>query len=151
MNELSLFDTLFNDSVGNVFNGFGYRSTCIPKVDVKENNDSYVLEMELPGRDENSVNIELDNNMLTISSKEEFSKEVSNNEDSNSKKEDSNSKEKVKYLLKERSISSFKRSFTIPDDVDAENIKATFKNGILNIVFQRKQLPLPRKINIEVA
>ena len=60
MNELALFDTIFNNSMDNVFGGMGYRSSYVPKVDVKETKDVYVLDMELPGRSENDVNIELD-------------------------------------------------------------------------------------------
>ena len=75
MNELALFDTIFNNSMDNVFGGMGYRSSYVPKVDVKETKDVYVLDMELPGRSENDVNIELDHNTLTISSKIEETKE----------------------------------------------------------------------------
>lgn len=139
MNELALFDTIFNNSVGNVFGGMGYRSSYVPKVDVKETKDVYVLDMELPGRSENDVNIELDHNTLTISSKIEETKES---------KED---KKSEKWLIKERRCSSFRRSFTIPEDVNSEEVKASFKNGILSVEMPRKALPTPKKITINVA
>ena len=67
MNELSLFDSLFNNTMDSVFNN--YRTVSDPKVDVKETENAYSLDMELPGRTENDVNIELDHNTLSISSK----------------------------------------------------------------------------------
>ena len=76
--------------------------------------------MELPGRSENDVNIELDHDNLTIASKKEEAKE--------DKKD-----KKTKYILKERRNANFERRFKLPDDVDKESIKANFKNGILTI------------------
>lgn len=142
MNELSLFDSLFNNTMDNVFDGYSYRTTMVPKVDVKETKDSYSLDMELPGRTENDVDIEIDRNTLTIASKKEEVKEEN-------KKEKDGSKEK--WLIKERRYSSFSRSFQLPEDVDSEGVKASFKNGILNIVMPRKALAAPKRIAIECA
>lgn len=142
MNELSLFDSLFNNTMDNVFDGYSYKTTMVPKVDVKETKDSYSLDMELPGRTENDVDIEIDRNTLTIASKKEEVKEEN-------KKEKDGSKEK--WLIKERRYSSFSRSFQLPEDVDSEGVKASFKNGILNIVMPRKALAAPKRIAIECA
>ena len=142
MNELALFDTIFNNSMENVFGGMGYRSSYLPKVDVKETKDNYILDMELPGRSEKDVNIELDHNTLTISSKIEEVKETKDSKDS---------KAPEKWLIKERRYSSFRRSFTIPEDVNAEEVKANFKNGILSVLMPRKALPTPKKIMIDIA
>ena len=142
MNELALFDTIFNNSMENVFGGMGYRSSYVPKVDVKETKDNYILDMELPGRSEKDVNIELDHNTLTISSKIEEVKETKDSKDS---------KASEKWLIKERRYSSFRRSFTIPEDVNAEEVKANFKNGILSVLMPRKALPTPKKIMIDIA
>ena len=142
MNELALFDTIFNNSMENVFGGMGYRSSYVPKVDVKETKDNYILDMELPGRSEKDVNIELDHNTLTISSKIEEVKEIKDSKDS---------KASEKWLIKERRYSSFRRSFTIPEDVNAEEVKANFKNGILYVLMPRKALPTPKKIMIDIA
>ncbi|MBQ1949868.1 MAG: Hsp20/alpha crystallin family protein [Treponema sp.] len=142
MNELSLFDSLFNNTMDNVFDGYSYRTTMVPKEDVKETKDSYSLDMELPGRTENDVDIEIDRNTLTIASKKEEVKEEN-------KKEKDGSKEK--WLIKERRYSSFSRSFQLPEDVDSEGVKASFKNGILNIVMPRKALAAPKRIAIECA
>lgn len=141
MNELSLFDSLFNNTMDSVFNN--YRTVSVPKVDVKETENAYSLDMELPGRTENDVNIELDHNTLTISSKKEETTEKSEGTEKNNNS--------GKWLIRERRTSEFSRSFWLPEDVDNENVKATFKNGILNVMMPRKALATPKRIAIECA
>ena len=76
MNELSTFNSLFNDIFGTDYSPVVYRtSLATPKVDIKEENNAYTLEMELPGRCEKDVNIELDHDNLIVSSVEEETKE----------------------------------------------------------------------------
>ena len=57
-------------------------------------------------------------------------------------------KNKQKWLIKERRTSSFTRRFTLPDDIDAEKVAASFKNGVLNVVIPRKALSAPKRIAI---
>lgn len=140
MNELSFLDSLFNDVLGVDTAPVMYHSNfSAPRVDVKEENDSYTLEMELPGRSENDVNIELDHDNLTISSKTEEAKE------------DKKEKNKCKYILKERRNCNFERRFTLPADVDNEAISANFKNGVLTINMKKKAVTAPKKIMIEAC
>ena len=142
MNELSILDSLFNDVFENRMPSFNYSKRMeIPKVDVTQSKDSYILEMDLPGRSENDVNLELDQNVLTISSVKET------NEEKNLDKKDDSSDES-KWIIKERHTSSFSRRYTLPDDIDSENVKATFKNGVLNITIPRKALAAPKRIAI---
>lgn len=142
MNELSILDSLFNDVFENRMPSFNYSKRMVtPKVDVTQSKDSYILEMDLPGRSENDVNLELDQNVLTISSVKET------NEEKNLDKKDDSSDES-KWIIKERHTSSFSRRFTLPDDIDSENVKATFKNGVLNITIPRKALQAPKRIAI---
>ena len=136
MNELSILDSLFNDMLCND-SGLNYSANA-PRVDVKEEESAYTLEMELPGRSENDVNIELDHDNLTIASKKEEAKE--------DKKD-----KKTKYILKERRNASFERRFKLPDDVDKESIKANFKNGILTINMGKKPDMAPKHISIEAC
>lgn len=139
MNELSLLNSLFNDIMDNS-NSYGvYSNYANPKVDVKENENSYILEMELPGKTEKDVDIELNHGNLTISSKDEEVKD----EKKNSKNE--------KYILKERKISKFERRFSLPKDVDSEKISANFKNGILTVNMMKKPETSSKKIAIEAC
>ena len=142
MNELSLFNTLFdNDFDKDMLPEFNFHATyAVPKVDVKETKDKYLLEMDLPGRTEKDVNIELDGSVLTISSAKEEKKE--------SKADNS---EKNKWLIRERRSYEFSRRFTLPEDVNGEQISANFKNGVLSIDLPRKALPAAKKIAIKVA
>lgn len=140
MNELSIFDSLFDDVMGTM-NPVTYRANfTTPRVDVKSDAQGYVLEMDLPGRSENDVNIELDHNTLTISSKTEEKKE-----------ENSKPEEKTNWIIRERRCSQFKRTFTLPDDVNGEAITASFKNGVLCLNMPRQEVPAPKKILINAA
>ena len=135
MNELSLFNSLFDTAFGGMPDS--WKVTQMPKVDVKEGKDSYALQMDLPGCTEKDVNIEVDHGVLTISSAKTEEKEEK--------------KDGEKWLIRERSSSRFTRRFTLPDDVDQEKISAVFKNGVLNVTMNRKELPAPKRIAIEVA
>ena len=140
MNELSFIDSLFNDMMGNTPSVICTASA--PRVDVKEEDNAYTLEMELPGRSEKDVDIELDHDNLTIASKQEETKES---------KEDKKDKKNTKYILKERRFSSFERRFSLPADVDTESISANFKNGILTINMAKKAIAAPKRIAIEAC
>ena len=142
MNELTLFDSLFNGEMNSLLNMPVYpRTVFLPKVDVKEDSEAYTMEMDLPGRSEKDVDIELDNNTLTISSKQEERNEAKETE----------KEENSRWLIRERRVSSFKRSFTLPEDVNLDALKASFKNGILSVKLPRRALPQPKKIAIESA
>ena len=136
MNELSLLDSLFNDVLDCTPSTIYRAGVSTPRVDVTEEDDAYTLEMELPGRTEKDVNIELDHDNLTISSKVSEEKET---------KEDKKDKKKAKYILKERRYNEFTRRFSLPSDVDEESIKANFKNGILSINITKKPIAAPKE------
>ena len=138
MNELSLINSLFND----VFDtpAMCHTTAATPRVDIEEDDKSYTLEMELPGRTEKDVDIELDQNNLTIASSKTEQKEE--------KKEE---KKNGKYILKERRSSTFERRFVLPKDVDTEHVSANFKNGILTIFMQKKASEAPKRIAIEAC
>lgn len=141
MNELSLFNNFFGDALDAMPDfDFGH-SAALPKVDVKENADAYTMVMDLPGMSEKDVAIELEHNELTIASHHEDKKE----EKSDGKKDEG------KWLIRERSASEFRRTFTLPDDVDAEKVAASFKNGVLTVNIPRKALAAPKRIAIEAA
>lgn len=145
MNELSIFDSLLNGRMENAIGFPRFSSEYEPRVDIIKRDDSYVLKMELPGRNEKDVDVQIEKGILTISSRKEECKEVSENENA----EKTVSEEK--YLLRERKISEFSRSFEFSDDVDVEKASASFANGILEISLPRKEKPLPKKIEIKVA
>lgn len=140
MNDLSLFNSLFDDFGvdGYSLPSFNFKKAFhTPKVDVKEEENAYTLEMDLPGKTEKDLKIELNNNILTIASETEKKCEEKNEKKCN-----------CKWLIKERSCSQFSRSFSLPDDVDGDNLSATVKNGILSVVMPRKAIAAPKRIAI---
>jgi HSP20 family protein len=144
MNELSLFNNFFGNTLSDVMPDFNFDSTfSMPKVDVKEEKDAYVMQMDLPGMTEKDVNVELDHNVLTISSHHEENKEQK--PDKNAKKDES------KWLIRERRVSEFTRRFTLPDDTNGEDVAATFKNGVLTVNILRKVIAAPKRIAIAAA
>ena len=104
--------------------------TTVPAVNVKETENSFVVEAAIPGVKKEDVKVELNENVLTISSE--------------TKKEENESNDK--YTRREYSYSSFKRSFTIDEDaINTEAIDAKFADGILSIVLPKKEAKAPEQ------
>ncbi len=138
MNELSVFNPFFDDAFGFDFPQIvSTRSVAMPKVDVKETSAAYTLDMDLPGRTEKDVDIDVKDNMLTIASRKEQQEQ----------KEEKNGG----YVIRERRMYSFSRRFQLPDDIEQDKISATFKNGVLEVVLPRHAAPSPKKIAITAA
>lgn len=144
MNELALFNSLFNNGLADDVFDFNYKNAMAPRVDVFQLPDAYKLEMELPGRTQDGVNIEINGGTLTIASK----KEATNTTQQNGQNVAADAP-KPKYLIRERHLTSFSRSFSLPDDVDESGVAASFKNGILTVTMKRRSAPEPRKIAIQ--
>lgn len=103
------------------------------KCDIYEEDDNYVIEMDIPGIDKQNIDIDVDKGYLTISVK----------------KEESNDSETKNYIRRERSFGSYQRQFYI-GDVQEELIKAEFNNGILKInVPKKEEINTKKKIEIE--
>jgi len=111
--------------------------TWLPAVNVEETADELILTAELPGMKVDDVNIELENNVLTISG-----------EKSEQRTEGS---EERRYHLWERTYGSFQRSFTLPRTVKADDIRAHFENGVLEVHMPKVPEAKGRKIAIEAG
>jgi len=119
------FPVFFDDFMGrdhmpDFFSNNHFKS--LPAVNIIENDDDFVIEIAAPGLEKKDFNVNLENDRLTISSEME-----SNSEDS-----------KERYTKKEFRYDSFKRSFTLPETVNSEKIKASHKNGILFVSIPKK-------------
>lgn len=99
-----------------------------PRVETAETDTAYEVTAELPGVDEKDIKISLDDNVLSISGEKKAEREE--------KKKD--------YVMTERSYGSFRRAFTLPDNVDPEKIAAKFDKGVLKVVLP-KTTPAPAK------
>ena len=118
----SLIDEFFGrDLMENFFeNRTGINS---PAVNVKETSEDFRIEVAAPGLDKKDFKVDLDNNVLTVSSEKEHKDEH----------------EDEKYMRREFSYTSFSRSFSLPEAVDAEKIKANHKDGILTITIPKRE------------
>ena len=114
----SLINEFFNDDFGM---NFLNRSHSVPSVNSVENNDSFEIDLAVPGMKKEDFTIELNDKVLVISS------------------ETSNTMENDKMRLNEFNFSSFQRSFRVPDSVDLDKIKANYKNGILKIKLPKRK------------
>lgn len=99
------------------------REMNIPAVNITEHDDEYKISLAAPGLKKDDFKIDVDGNMLTISSEKEENKEE---------------KDK-KFTRKEYNYSSFSRSFTLPEEINREKIEAKYEDGVLKISLPRKE------------
>lgn len=109
-------------------------SSWVPAVDVAEEDEAYVVKVELPGVNKDDVKITLESNILTIRGEKKAESEV---------------KEK-NYHRTERSYGAFQRSFTLPTTVKNDRIDAVYKDGILSITLPKAEEAKPKQIEVKV-
>jgi HSP20 family protein len=125
-----LFNAAFDTTPGN-----GPARRWVPAMDLLETDEHFVLRADLPGMTESDVNIELEDNVLTISGERKAERE---------------DKGEGFYRV-ERSFGSFSRALTLPKGIDAEGVKAAFQNGVLEVRVPKPEERKPRKITIGTA
>ena len=134
--DLSSFADRFNRALGTVAGRERDEElnlgTWIPPVDISEDKDRITLTAELPGFSEDQVEVQMEGGVLTIRGERKFEDE----------------KEGRNFHRLERSYGTFVRSFTLPNNVDRENIHASFKNGLLEIELPKREEARPRQIKI---
>jgi HSP20 family protein len=99
--------------------------TSVPAVNILESDNDFQVEVAAPGMNKKDFKIDLDNNVLTISSEKEEKKEEKD--------------KKGNYTKKEFSYTSFERSFTLPDSIDQDKIAASYKDGVLRITLPKRE------------
>jgi HSP20 family protein len=107
----------------------------VPPVDIYEDEHNIVLKLEVPGVKENELDIQLENNVLTVRGERKFEKE---------EKEEN-------FHRVERRYGSFYRSFTIPNTVNSENVKASYDAGVLRIELEKRAEAKPKQIKVDVS
>ena len=130
----------FQDRLNRVFGNFGRGerdeemslSAWVPPVDIAEEKDRIMITAELPGFRDSDISIQTENGMLTISGERKFEKE---NGERN-------------YHRVERAYGQFVRTFSLPNNVDRENIQANFQNGLLQIELPKREDAKPRQIRV---
>ena len=125
----SLIDNLFNESIARTGG-----SSFVPKVDILENTNAFEIQFAVPGLSKDDFKIEVDDNYLTVSGERKLSNE----------KKDQN------YHTVETQYGAFRRSFKLPENVDAAKINAKYNNGILELSIpkdEKKILKQTIKVN----
>ncbi|HYP12661.1 MAG TPA: Hsp20/alpha crystallin family protein [Bryobacteraceae bacterium] len=106
-----------------------------PTVDILETENELVLKMDVPGIELKDIDIQLENSTLTIKGERRFEHQ-------------SNGKG---YHRIERSYGAFARTFTLPNTLNTEDVRADYRNGVLNVTLPKKELAKPRSIKVEVS
>lgn len=130
-----------DDFFGNFFNNFFDDNFLMPanfmgnsfKVDLKETENSYIVEADLPGVPKEAINIEYENNYLIISAK----------------REDNVEDKRDNYVRRERHYGEFRRSFYV-DNIDENKIDASFKDGVLMVTLPKTDKENPKKRRIDI-
>ena len=138
----NLFDDFFGDPFGMMPRGrdplYGKHAKNLMKTDVRETEGTYELDVDLPGFTKDEVNVELKNGYLTIQASKGLDKEQSD--------------KKGKYIRQERYAGSCSRSFYVGEDVEPQDVKAKYENGVLKLFVPKaevKQVPAQTAIAIE--
>ena len=139
-NLLNTFDKFFDEAFRGQFpdfhKSFGidpFRNSAFPKVNVVSFDDRIEIEAEIAGYSKDDVSVEVENDVLSIVGKASQLHEQT---------------DKSVYLLRELKRSSFSRSFRLDDQLDADNIEATFKDGLLTLVIPRKK-PVEPEVKVK--
>ncbi len=106
-----------------------------PLVDIIEDNNEYVIRAELPGLTKNDVKVTMEQGVLTVTGERKIEKEEKGR----------------RYHRVERAYGNFARSFTLPDDADANKIDACFKDGVLEIHVAKGEHAKPKQIEVKVS
>lgn len=105
-----------------------------PPVDIVEDENSVILKAELPGLDQKDIEVRIEDSTLTIRGERKHDTEI----------------KQENYHRIERYYGSFQRSFTLPQTIDQEKVKATCDKGILTIVLPKREETKPKQITVEV-
>jgi HSP20 family protein len=126
---------LFDDSFSRDLSTHADLATWAPAVDIYETENELVVKAELPDFQDKDIDVRITNNTLTIRGERKFEKDV---------KEEN-------YLRIERAYGSFMRSFSLPNTVSAENIRADYHNGVLTLHMAKREESKPKQIKISVS
>ena len=106
--------------------------TWHPVVDMYDEDDRIIIKAELPGMEKKDISVDVKDQVLTLRGERKYDHEV----------------KEEKYYRRERAYGKFQRAFSLPADVDSENIKAEFKDGLLKIEVPKPEKQKPKEIAI---
>ena len=122
------FDRNFFRGFGNVDRAlYGKHAQHMMKTDVKETDEGYEVDVDLPGFRKDEIHLELNNGYLTISTEKSLEKDEKNKQG--------------KMLRQERYAGTMQRSFFVGEQITEEDVKATYENGVLHLIIPKKEAP----------
>jgi len=121
-----ILDDFFKDAVTTRQNGF------TPRIDIVETETGFELEVQLPGIKKEDINVNINNNVLSVSGERKFD----------------DKQEGKKFLRVESRFGSFNRSVQLPEGIDPESVKAGYKDGILSISIDKSEKKISKQIKI---
>lgn len=127
-------DFLNDDFLPSFFDWNKNSKDSLPAVNVEETNESFIISVAAAGLNKQDFKVTVDGDVLTISSEKE------------DKKDDKNKA----FIRQEFSYNSFSRSFSLPDNTDASKIKASHKNGILNVSIPKVEVEIKKAIDVKI-
>ena len=132
------FDRNFFRNFGNMDRAlYGKHAQNMMKTDVKETDDGYEVDIDLPGFKKDEIQLELNNGYLTISTQKALEKDEKN--------------KKGRMLRQERYAGVMQRSFYVGEHITEEDVKASYESGVLHLVLPKKDAPrLPEKKTIQI-
>lgn len=127
--DFDLFEDMFKDPIFK-------NENKVMKTDIKENDNNYIIDIEMPGYEKENIKIEVEDGYLNVHAYENVDKD---NSEGN-------------YVRRERYFGECSRSFYVGDDIEVEDIKANFKNGILKLTVPKKEVKkeIPEKKYVQI-
>ncbi len=130
--NFDIFDDMFQDSF------FRDEKSRFMKTDIKEKEDGYLISIDLPGYEKENISVDVENGYLNIQAKTDSSREEN---------------EEGKFVRKERYVGECSRSFYVGEEIESEDVRATFRNGTLHLEVPKKEkkqeLPEKKYVQIE--
>ncbi len=126
---------LFDETLSRIFKEETPRGGWSPPVDIVEQEDRVILKVDLPEMNQSEIEIKVEENTLIIQGERKFIKESPGE----------------RYLQVERPYGQFQRTFTLPKAIDQEEIKASYKDGVLRMSLPKKKDIQPKQISVETS
>ena len=134
-NPINNMDELFHNRLASVLDeGNAQSATWSPVVDIEETDKKYIISAELPGLDKDKMKVSVEDGVLMLSGERNLERKV----------------EGKTFHHVERSHGTFSRSFTLPEDADAEKVNANYKDGLLEVSVTKREDAKPKAIEVRV-
>ncbi|MCL4522645.1 MAG: Hsp20/alpha crystallin family protein [Acidobacteria bacterium] len=129
------FSRIFDDPFFRIAGNDSALTAWSPAVDIYETEQELVMRADLPDLSEKDIDVRVENNMLTIRGERKIEKNIS---------EDN-------YLRMERAYGSFSRSFSLPNTVNTDQVKADYRNGVLTVTLPKREESKPKQVKVSVS